>query len=72
MNAVSKMVANLKRGQGFRSGLRAKGAQGHAGVFEMAWAGDGRATLSYGASTVPGEQHIIWLRIGTHDVLQYP
>ncbi len=72
MNAVAKMVADLKRGQGFRGGLRIKGVQGHVGVFEMTWADDGRATFSYGASPVPGEPHIIWRRVGSHDILQNP
>ena len=72
MNAVAKMVADLKRGQGFRGGLRIKGVQGHVGVFEMTWADDGRATFSYGASPVPGKPHIIWRRVGSHDILQNP
>jgi hypothetical protein len=46
MNAVAKIVADLKRGQGFRAGLRIKGVQGHTRVFEMTWADDGRARLA--------------------------
>ncbi|HEX3270763.1 MAG TPA: hypothetical protein VHR15_08940 [Ktedonobacterales bacterium] len=46
--------------------------QGHTGVFEMTWADDGRATFSYGTSSVPGEPHIIWRRVGSHDILQNP
>ncbi|HEY7019822.1 MAG TPA: hypothetical protein VH349_01820 [Ktedonobacterales bacterium] len=72
MNAVAKMVADLKRGQGFRAGLRIKGVQGNAGVFEMTWADDGRATFSYGSSPIPGEPHIIWRRVGSHDIFQQP
>jgi hypothetical protein len=72
MNAVAKIIADLKRGQGFRAGLRIKGVQGHTGVFEMTWADDGRATFSYGTSSVPGEPHIIWRRVGSHDILQNP
>jgi hypothetical protein len=72
MNAVAKMVADLKRGLGFRAGVRIKGVQGHAGVCEMTWADDGRATFSSGASIVAGEPHIIWRRVGAHDILQDP
>lgn len=70
--AVKKMVSDMRSGQGFRKGLRIRGVQGHSGVYEMTWAGDGRATFSYGASKVADEPHIIWRRIGSHDILQSP
>lgn len=38
------------------------------GVFELAWAGDGRATWQYGYEKIPGKVHIIWRRIGTHAI----
>jgi hypothetical protein len=38
-------------------------------MFELTWAGDGRATFSYGRSIREGEPHIVWHRVGTHDVL---
>lgn len=34
----------------------------------MTWDDDGRATFSYGTGR-PGDAHIIWHGIGTHDVL---
>lgn len=34
----------------------------------MTWASDGRAIFHYGDEIHPGEPHIIWLRIGTHDI----
>lgn len=67
--AVSAFVHDLKSGDGFRKGLRVKGVRGRAGVFEMTWDGDGRATFSYGASRRDGEAHIIWRRVGSHDIL---
>lgn len=67
--AVRKFVADLERGRAFRSGLRVKGVRGSFGVFEMTWADDGRATFSYGEPIRPGEPHIQWRRVGTHDVL---
>lgn len=70
--AYKRMVTDLRAGQGFRKGLRVKGVQGHPGVFEMTWAGDGRATFEYGVSPHPGDTHIIWRRIGTHAILQEP
>ena len=67
--AVQKFVADLQRGDGFRKGLRVKGIRGAAGLFELTWADDGRATFSYGDSRAGGEPHIVWHRVGTHDVL---
>lgn len=56
----------------FRPGLRVKGVQAAPGVYEMTWAPDGRATWQYGAEKVVGEPHIIWRRIGTHDIFTPP
>jgi hypothetical protein len=67
--ALQKFVTDLKRGRGFRPGLRVKGVRGAKGVFELTWAGDGRATFSYGASVRPGEPHVIWRRVGGHEIL---
>ncbi|HET9894962.1 MAG TPA: hypothetical protein VFQ44_08500 [Streptosporangiaceae bacterium] len=68
---TGQFVPDLTRGV-FRPGLRVKGVQAAAGVFEMTWAPDGRATFSYGTPQQPGEPHIIWRRIGTHDVFREP
>lgn len=67
--AVEKFVADLKAGKGFRKGLRVKGVQGSPGLYELTWAGNGRATFSYGKSVRDGETHVIWHRVGTHDIL---
>ena len=56
----------------FRRGLRVKAVQGAPGVFEMSWAPDGRATYQHGDERRPGEPHIIWRRIGTHDIFVHP
>jgi hypothetical protein len=70
--AVRKMVNDLRAGQGFRFSLRVKGVQGHAGIFEMTWAGDGRATFQYRTPVLLGDVHIIWRRIGEHEILKNP
>lgn len=49
-----------------------KGVQGASGVFEMTWASDGRATFSYGNTIMSGKPHIVWRRIGTHDIFKRP
>ncbi len=71
-NAVQEFIADLREGRPFRPGLRVKGVRGHAGVFEMTWAPDGRATFQYGEEVRPGEPHIVWRRIGTHDIFRRP
>jgi len=38
----------------------------------MTWAPGGRATFSYGVSVVGDQPHLIWCRIGTHDILRRP
>lgn len=70
--AVRAFVEDLRRDRRFRKSLRVKGVRGAPNVFEMTWAPDGRATFQYGDEEVKGEPHVIWRRIGTHDVLGRP
>ncbi|MFJ3164198.1 hypothetical protein [Streptomyces kanasensis] len=68
--AVAAFVDDLRAGRGrFRAGLRVKGVRSAPGVFELTWDGNGRATWQYGPAIRPGAQHVIWRRIGTHDIL---
>jgi hypothetical protein len=69
--AVASFVRCLKAQQ-FDPGLRVKAVQGAQGIWEMTWAPNGRATFSYGIPRRPSEAHIIWRRIGTHDVFRQP
>jgi len=70
--AVEKFIEDLRVSRGFRPGLRVKGVRGAPGVYELTWARDGRATFSYGRSVVGDEPHIVWRRIGTHEILREP
>lgn len=70
--AVGKFIEDLRAGGRLRAGLRVKGVRGAPGVYEMSWASDGRATLSDGRSVVGDEPHVIWRRIGTHEILREP
>lgn len=72
LDALQKMVNDLRMSQPFRAGLRIKGVQGYPGIFEMTWVPDGRATFHYGTPVRPGETHIVWRRIGGHDILNNP
>jgi hypothetical protein len=69
--AVAQLVSDLTTGT-FRPGLRVRGVQGAAGIFEMTWAANGRATLEFGPEVIGGEPHIVWRRVGTHEVIRAP
>jgi hypothetical protein len=68
---LDEFVPDLEAGK-FRAGLRVKKVQGTDGVMEMSWAPDGRATWQYGAALTIGKPHVIWRRIGTHDIFRSP
>ena len=70
--AVTLFIEDLRRGRPPGRGLRVKSVQGHKGVFEMTWAADGRATFCYGEPQSPGRPHVIWRRIGSHDIFRRP
>ncbi|WP_406199305.1 hypothetical protein OH807_16585 [Kitasatospora sp. NBC_01560] len=70
--AVAQFAADLRDGRGFRRGLRVKKMQGHPDVWELTWAPDGRATFGYGPSVQDGEPHIVWRRVGTHEIFHRP
>jgi hypothetical protein len=70
--AVGKFIEDLQKGGPFRASLRVRGVEGTDGVFEMTWAGDGRATFEYGQERRPGEPHVIWRRVGTHSIFTQP
>lgn len=69
--AVAKFIAGLRSGD-MPKGLRIKRVQGSPGVFEMTFAPDGRATFSFGEPVLKGEPHVIWRRVGTHDIFGAP
>jgi hypothetical protein len=70
--AVNEFVLDLRGHKGFRKGLRVKGVKGAAGIYEMTWADDGRATFEYGEPVQEGQAHIVWRRIGSHAIFAEP
>lgn len=72
LRATSAFLVDLREGRGFRKGLRVKRVQGTQDVWELTFSPDGRATWAYGDEVRPGEPHVVWRRIGTHDVLRRP
>lgn len=53
--AVAQFVEDLRADGPFRKGLRVKSVQGAAGMFDMTWADDGRATFQYADAVLDGE-----------------
>ncbi|MET9656775.1 hypothetical protein [Streptomyces sp. NPDC006510] len=72
---VAAFVEDLRTGGRFRAGLRVKRVQRAPGIYELTWSMGtgpaGRATWSYGPERKRGA-HIIWRRIGAHDILTSP
>ncbi|AXE40039.1 hypothetical protein JS278_02905 [Acidipropionibacterium virtanenii] len=71
-SAVTQFIEDLRRGDGFRKGLRVKRVEGTADIWEMTFAPNGRATWQYGDEVHPGEPHVIWRRVGTHQIFGRP
>lgn len=69
---ADKFIPAISNGPPYPNGLRIKGVQGSKGVYEMTWAPDGRATYQFGEELEPGDPHVVWRRVGTHDVFAAP
>ena len=65
-----QFVPDLEAGGQFRGSLRVKRVQGVAKVFEMTWAPDGRATWQFAPPVREGQQHVMWRRVGTHEIFR--
>lgn len=71
--AVAKLVAALQQTPPSLPGdPLVHPLAGHRGVYELRFAPDGRATFTFAAPVRGGEPHVIWRRIGGHDVLERP
>lgn len=71
LRAVRHFVDDLRAGT-VRAGLRVKPFRGSAGLFEFTWAPDGRALFRYGTPLRSNDRHIIWERIGGHEIFENP
>jgi hypothetical protein len=76
LDAVRRFVEDLRAWEaaemtglpGFQAGLRVKRFQGRRGVWELSWAGDGRSLWTFADPVVLGKAHVIWLRVGSHQI----
>lgn len=69
---VERFIPGLRAGK-FPEVLHVKRVQAtREKVWEMRWAPDGRATFQYGEERRAGEAHVIWRRVGTHDIFRRP
>ena len=69
--ARDQFVADL-RSRAFRAGLRVKKLTGHHSIWELTYAPDGRATFEYGPRETSAEAHVVWRRVGSHDIFGNP
>jgi hypothetical protein len=44
----------------------------HPGIYEFHFSAGGRATFHFGDPIVEGEAHIVWRRIGGHEIYREP
>lgn len=71
---VVRFNAAVDGGPPYPSGLRIKKVQGTSDVWELTWAPDGRATFEFGGR-IPagaGAPHVVWRRVGGHDIFNRP
>ena len=70
---MHEMVEDLRAGRPFRNSLRVKHVQRAPGVYEVTWEWpDGRATFHYGPERHAGDPHVVWRRIGGHEIFTNP
>ena len=71
LSALAQFVQHADTGA-FPQALRVKRINGTDRLWEITWNHDGRAVFEYG-DPVPGMgRHLIWRRIGTHEIFRDP
>ena len=68
---VRQFIEDLDKGP-LRPSLRVKKLVGHDGLWEITWDRDGRAIFEYGDTSETTGRHVIWRRIGTHEIFNDP
>lgn len=68
LKARDEFVACLKKKRPFPAHLDIHPLKSQKGVFIFCFGPDNRALFRYGDEQAPGDAHILWLRIGGHEV----
>ncbi len=66
--AVAEFVTALKDHHPPPKKLGIERYERQSGIYEFHWSATGRALFRYGPEKTPGEPHVIWLRIGGHEI----
>ncbi|HEY7832048.1 MAG TPA: hypothetical protein VIG30_00670 [Ktedonobacterales bacterium] len=70
LSAMRQMVRDVKAKRPFHPKLRVKSVTDHPGLFELSWAPNGRAPFVYEPEQKAREAHVIWQRIGGHEIFK--
>jgi len=72
VRALHEFIEDCDSGR-FRPSLRVHPMRSHGGIWEMTWEGnDGRATFAWGPEHELGKRHVIWRRVGGHEIFANP
>lgn len=68
-HAVGRFIADLRAGgTRFHPSLRVHRIDSQRGVWSLSFGPDLRATFSYGPAQRENDPHVIWRRIGKHNI----
>lgn len=70
--AKDRFVAVLRMDRPPEAGLGIAEMAGHPGVYEFRYSASGRARFSYGTTARGSDAHVIWRRIGGHEIYREP
>jgi hypothetical protein len=71
--AAAALNDDLAAGSGIRASLRAHPMKNHPGIWGLTWQGnDGRATFRFGPEHTTGTSHVVWRRVGGHEIFENP
>ena len=70
--ARDRFVAALKAGRPFGAGLGVREMTDHPGIYEFRFSSAGRATFAYGSEARGADAHVVWRRIGGHEIYREP
>ena len=72
LRAKDRLVAALKAERHLDAGLGVHQLHDHPGISEFRFSAGGRATFRYGTSERGDAAHIVWRRIGGHEIYREP